>query len=183
MNHKSQHRQHHHHHHTTLLFQRTPSPFNLHLHHLTAKNLHLCLDDAFRQPNLSPTRPAPLPFSKMKGHPIDQVVYEHMFPKPKPTDPQNFQGLLQRQLVPEVRLETQGFYGHLSSQEAKYPGLDYSYQPHRNRLSRFPWHRRLFRAFDNLGLTDSEIQGLTKWEVSEMIHEETGWERGREMFA
>jgi hypothetical protein len=100
----------------------------------------------------------------MKGRPIDQLVYECMFPKPKSTDPQNFQGLLQRQLVPEVRLETQAFYGHLSSQEAKYPGLDYSYQPHRNRLSRYPWHRRLFRAFDNLRLTPSEIATLTKWE-------------------
>ncbi|TVY48676.1 hypothetical protein LOCC1_G001847 [Lachnellula occidentalis] len=100
----------------------------------------------------------------MKGRPIDQIVYECMFPKPKSTDPQNFQGLLQRQLVPEVRLETQAFYGHLSSQEAKYPGLDYSYSPHRVRLSRYQWHRRLFRAFDNLGLTKFEIASLTKWE-------------------
>jgi hypothetical protein len=100
----------------------------------------------------------------MKGPPIDQLVYSQMFPKPKSTDPQNFQGLLQRQLVPEVRHETQAFYGHLSSLEAKYPGLDYSYQPHRNRLSRYQWHRRLFRAFDALRLTGSEIAGLTKWE-------------------
>jgi hypothetical protein len=114
----------------------------------------------------------------MKGRPIDQIIYEHMFPKPKPTDPQNFQGLLQRQLVPEVRLETQAFYGHLSSQEAKYPGLNYSYQPHRNRLSRFTWHRRLFRAFDTLGLTDSEIQGLTKWEGTRWAKERFEREQG-----
>lgn len=95
---------------------------------------------------------------------MDQLVYECMFPKPKSTDPQNFQGLLQRNLVPEVRLETQAFYGHLSSQEAKYPGLNYSYKPHRVRLSRYPWHRRLFRAFDSLQLTGSEIANLTKWE-------------------
>jgi hypothetical protein len=114
----------------------------------------------------------------MKGRPIDQIVYECMFPKPKSTDPQNFQGLLQRQLVPEVRLETQAFYGHLSSQEAKYPGLDYSYQPHRNRLSRYPWHRRLFRAFDNLKLTNSEIAGLTKWEGTRWAKERFEKEQG-----
>lgn len=115
---------------------------------------------------------------KMKSPQIDQIVYECMFPKPKPTDPQNFQGLLQRQLVPEVRLETQAFYGHLSSQEAKYPGLDYSYQPHRNRLSRFAWHRRLFRAFDNLRLTNSEIASLTKWEGTRWAKERFEREQG-----
>ncbi|KAH8813292.1 hypothetical protein F5884DRAFT_670332 [Xylogone sp. PMI_703] len=114
----------------------------------------------------------------MKCPPIDQLVYECMFPKPKSTDPQNFQALLQRQLVPEVRLETQSFYGHLSSQEAKYPGLDYSYRPHRVRLSRYTWHRRLFRAFDNLGLTDSEIAGLTKWEGTRWAKERFEKEQG-----
>lgn len=114
----------------------------------------------------------------MKGRPIDQIVYECMFPKPRSTDPQNFQGLLQRQLVPEVRLETQAFYGHLSSQEAKYPGLDYSYQPHRVRLSRYQWHRRLFRAFDNLGLTKSEIASLTKWEGTRWAKERFEKEQG-----
>lgn len=114
----------------------------------------------------------------MKGVAIDQIVYECMFPKPKATDPQNFQGLLQRQLVPEVRLETQAFYGHLSSQEAKYPGLDYSHQPHRTRLSRYPWHRRLFRAFDNLKLTNSEIAGLTKWEGTRWAKERFEKEQG-----
>lgn len=115
---------------------------------------------------------------KMKGRPVDQVVYECMFPKPKSSDPQNFQGLLQRQLVPEVRLETQAFYGHLSSQEAKYPGLDYSYPPHRVRLSRYPWHRRLFRAFDTLRLTKSEIAGLTKWEGTRWAKERFEREQG-----
>ena len=114
----------------------------------------------------------------MKGPPIDQLVYTQMFPKPKSTDPQNFQGLLQRQLVPEVRHETQAFYGHLSSQEAKYPGLDYSHQPHRNRLSRYPWHRRLFRAFDALSLTASEIAGLTKWEGTRWAKERFEREQG-----
>lgn len=114
----------------------------------------------------------------MKGPAVDQLVYECMFSKPKSSDPPNFQGLLQRQLVPEVRLETQAFYGHLSSQEAKYPGLDYSYQPHRVRLSRYPWHRRLFRAFDTLGLTNSEIASLTKWEGTRWAKERFEREQG-----
>lgn len=114
----------------------------------------------------------------MKGPQVDQLVFDCMFPKPKSTEPQNFQQLLQRNLVPEVRLETQAFYGHLSSQEAKYPGLDYSYQPHRVRLSRYTWHRRLFRAFDNLGLTKSEIAGLTKWEGTRWAKERFEREQG-----
>lgn len=107
----------------------------------------------------------------MKGQPVDQLVYEFMFPKPKTTDPQNFQALLQRSLIPEVRQETHAFYGHLETQEAKYPGLDYSHTTHRVRLSRWPWHRRLFRAFDGLHLTGSEISALTKWEGTKWAKE------------
>ncbi|ESZ99040.1 hypothetical protein SBOR_0574 [Sclerotinia borealis F-4128] len=114
----------------------------------------------------------------MKGYPIDQLVYEIMFPKPKTGDPQSFQAFLQRSLVPEVRHETQAFYGHLASQEAKYPGLDYSYSPHRVRLSRFPWHRRLFRAFENLKLTKHEIATLTKWEGTRWAKERFEKEQG-----
>ncbi|KAF5868970.1 uncharacterized protein Bfra_011937 [Botrytis fragariae] len=114
----------------------------------------------------------------MKGRPVDQLVYECMFPKPKTGEPQNFQAFLQRSLVPEVRRETQEFYGHLTSQEAKYPGLDYSYRPHRIRLSRFPWHRRLFRAFDNLRLTEYEIATLTKWEGTRWAKERFEKEKG-----
>ncbi|KAI0912893.1 hypothetical protein F4823DRAFT_580052 [Ustulina deusta] len=100
----------------------------------------------------------------MRGRPVDQLVYESMFPKPRSTDVQNFQSLLHRHLILEVRQEVHSFYGHLDTQEAKYPGLDYCHHIHRIRLSRWPWHRRLFRAFDNLRLTNAEIAGLTKWE-------------------
>ncbi|KAJ1327641.1 zinc finger and BTB domain-containing protein 47 [Microdochium nivale] len=100
----------------------------------------------------------------MKGRPVDQLVYEFMFPKPRATDPPNFHSLLHRHLILEVRQEVQAYFGHISTQEAKYPGLDYSQRIHRIRLSRWPWHRRLFRAFDGLGLTRSEIATLTKWE-------------------
>jgi hypothetical protein len=114
----------------------------------------------------------------MKGRPIDQIVYEQMFPKPKSGDPQSFHDLLRRHLVPEVRSETACFYGGLDSREAQYPGLDYSHLPHRVRLSRFPWHRRLFRAFDALGLTRSEISGLTKWEGTRWAKERFEKEEG-----
>ncbi|KAI1766667.1 hypothetical protein GGR53DRAFT_194984 [Hypoxylon sp. FL1150] len=107
----------------------------------------------------------------MKGCPVDQLVYEQIFPKPRTTDPQNFHTLLHRNLIPEVRQEVNHFYGHLDTQEAKYPGLDYTHRVHRIRLGRFPWHRRLFRAFDNLRLTDAEIASLTKWEGTKWAKE------------
>ncbi|KAF9772608.1 hypothetical protein IL306_009672 [Fusarium sp. DS 682] len=114
----------------------------------------------------------------MKGRPVDQLVYECMFPRPKSNDPQNFHALLQRNLIPEVRQETHAFYGHLETQEAKYPGLDYTHHTHRIRLSRWPWHRRLFRAFDSLQLTGAEIAGLTKWEGTKWAKEKYEKEQG-----
>lgn len=114
----------------------------------------------------------------MKGRPIDELVYEQMFPKPRSNDPQNFQGLLQRFIIPEVRHETHAFFGHLDTQEAKYPGLDYTHPTHRIRLSRWPWHRRLFRAFDALRLTPSEIHGLTKWEGTKWAKDKYEKEQG-----
>lgn len=93
-----------------------------------------------------------------------QLVYNTLFPRPRSSDPSSFAAHITRNLVPEVRVETSIFYGHLDCIEAQYPGLDYSYGPHRMRLGRFPWHRRLFRAFDALGLTDEEISELCCWE-------------------
>ncbi|KAI1091623.1 hypothetical protein F5B19DRAFT_255086 [Rostrohypoxylon terebratum] len=107
----------------------------------------------------------------MKGRPVDQIVFECMFPKPRASDPQNFHTLLHRHLIPEVRQEVHSFYGHLDTQEAKYPGLDYTHRIHRIRLSRWQWHRRLFRAFDALRLTNSEIANLTKWEGTKWAKE------------
>jgi hypothetical protein len=114
----------------------------------------------------------------MKGRPTDQLVYECMLPKPKPGDPPSFYDLLRRHLVPEVRSETISFYGSLDTPEARYPGLDFFYPPHRIRLSRFTWHERLFRAFDTLKLTPSEIAGLTKWEGTKWAKEWHEQEKG-----
>lgn len=93
-----------------------------------------------------------------------ETVYKHLFPYPRANDPQTFSHHLQRHLVNEVRLEVTHFYGEITTVEAKYPGLDYTYAPHRKRLAQFPHHARLFRAFDELGLTSSEIVGLCRWE-------------------
>jgi hypothetical protein len=115
----------------------------------------------------------------MKGSPIDQLVYAEAFKHKKSSgDPQDFQTWLQRHLILEVRQEVVSFYGHLDTPEAKYPGLDYCHQTHRIRLSRWPQHRRLFRAFDALRLTPNEIASLTKWEGTKWAKERFEREQG-----
>jgi len=114
----------------------------------------------------------------MKGRPTEQLVYEYMYPRPKPSDPQNFHALLARQLIIEVRQEVQAFYGEVQTQEHKYPGLDYCHPTHRLRLSRYTYHRRMFRAFDGLRLTPAEIAGLTKWEGTKWAKERFEREHG-----
>lgn len=100
----------------------------------------------------------------MRKPSLAQLVYNATYPRPRTNDPQTFAAHSNRNLVPEVRVETNTFYGPLDCIEAQYPGLDYSYGPHRMRLSRFPWHRRLFRVFDELKLTKEEISELCRWE-------------------
>jgi hypothetical protein len=95
---------------------------------------------------------------------ISALVYSTLFPTPSPQDPPSFSAHLSKNLVGEVRIETATFYGSLDTIEARYPGLNYAYAPHRKRLGRFPHHKKLFEAFDRLGLTDSEIQGFCRWE-------------------
>ncbi|KAK2786904.1 hypothetical protein FQN52_007648 [Onygenales sp. PD_12] len=95
---------------------------------------------------------------------LSQLVYNRLFPKPRANDPSSFAAFITHNLVPEVRVETSTFYGTIDCIEAQYPGLDYSFPPHRMRLGRFQWHRRLFKAFDELGLTEAEIGSLCRWE-------------------
>jgi hypothetical protein len=92
------------------------------------------------------------------------MVYNQLFPNPGPSDPPSFSAHLTKNLVGEVRIETATFYGSLDTIEARYPGLNYAHPAHRKRLGRFPNHKRLFEAFDKLGLTESEIQGFCRWE-------------------
>jgi hypothetical protein len=77
-----------------------------------------------------------------------------------------------------VRIETNAFYGPLDCIEAQYPGLDYAYAPHRLRLGRFPWHRRLFRAFDELKLTEEEISEICCWEGTKSARQRYELEEG-----
>ncbi|EXJ89837.1 hypothetical protein A1O3_02904 [Capronia epimyces CBS 606.96] len=95
---------------------------------------------------------------------IADLIYQKTFPKPKQSDPASFYIHVHRHIVGEIRAEVQTFYGAIDTLEAQYPGLDYTYPPHRRRLSRYTWHRRLFRVFDELGLTNGEILSLCKWE-------------------
>lgn len=106
------------------------------------------------------------------------MLYGALFPEPSIRDPASFSAYIAGELIPEVRLETATFYGSLDCLEAQYPGLDYTYAPHRMRLSRYPWHARLFKAFDALRLTDSEIASLCTWEGTKSARERYEKEEG-----
>lgn len=114
----------------------------------------------------------------MRKPSLAQVVYNTTFPRPTTSDPGSFAAHITRHLVPEVRVETNTFYGPLDCIEAQYPGLDYSSASHRQRLSRFPWHRRLFRVFDKLHLTDDEISDLCCWEGTKSARQRYEAEEG-----
>ncbi|KAJ5466394.1 hypothetical protein N7530_010181 [Penicillium desertorum] len=114
----------------------------------------------------------------MRKPSVAQIVYNATFPRPRTNDPGSFGAHITRNLVPEVRVETSLFYGSLDCIEAQYPGLDYSYGPHRMRLSRFPWHRKLFRTFDELGLTEEEISNLCRWEGTKSARQRYEAEEG-----
>ncbi|KAF2216087.1 hypothetical protein CERZMDRAFT_5781, partial [Cercospora zeae-maydis SCOH1-5] len=103
--------------------------------------------------------------------PLSHVLYAYLYPHPTPSDPPSFSAHLARNLVPEVRIEVATFYGDLNSAEARYPGLNYCHPPHRMRLGRFKHHKRLFDAFDNLGLTYGEIQDFCCWEGTKWARE------------
>lgn len=102
---------------------------------------------------------------------IAPLVFSRLFPTPKSSDPTNFQAHITRNLVPEVRSETVCFYGPIDCLEAQYPGLDYANSAHRVRLGRFSCHRKLFRVFDELRLSDHEIQTLCRWEGTRWARE------------
>lgn len=114
----------------------------------------------------------------MKGKPVDKLIHGYLFPDLKQADPVNFQTFLTQCLIPEVRQEVHAYYGHIDTTEARYPGLDYCDPIHRIRLSRWHWHSHLFRAFDALGLTHSEISRLTKWEGTKWAKERYEREHG-----
>ncbi|KAL5339088.1 nitrogen permease regulator 2-domain-containing protein [Aspergillus crustosus] len=109
---------------------------------------------------------------------LAQIVHRATFPRQRTSDPATFAAHIALNLVPEVRIETSTFYGTLDSVEAQYPGLDYSYGPHRMRLGRFPWHRKLFRVFDELRLSEEEIGSLCRWEGTKSARQRYEKEEG-----
>jgi hypothetical protein len=113
---------------------------------------------------------------------ITQLVYKHLYPRPNPQkDPPSFAQFVSRLLVHEVRTETTNFYGSLNCVEAQYPGLDYSFWAHRQRLGRFPHHKRLFKAFDELGLTKNEIYSICQWEGTKSAKDKYEKDVGRKI--
>ena len=104
------------------------------------------------------------------------MIFNNIFPNAsRSKHPVDFNDFVQRCLLPEVRRETQAFYGSIDCLESQYPGLDYSSQAARNRLSRFIYHARLFDAFDTLRLTGPEINGICTWEGTK--HKKEAYER------
>lgn len=113
---------------------------------------------------------------------ITQLVYKQLYPRPNAQkDPPSFAQFVSRLLVHEVRTETTNFYGSLNCVEAQYPGLDYSFWAHRQRLARFPHHKRLFKAFDELGLTKNEIYSICQWEGTKSAKDKYEKDAGRKI--
>ncbi|KPI44316.1 uncharacterized protein AB675_8625 [Cyphellophora attinorum] len=100
----------------------------------------------------------------MKKPSVAETVFQTLSPSSKQNGAPTWTQHVQRNLVPEVREEVQRYFGRIDCVEAQYPGLDYTFAPHRRRLAGFQWHRRLFRAFDSLNLTRDEILSLCNWE-------------------
>ncbi|KAJ5742641.1 uncharacterized protein N7511_011373 [Penicillium nucicola] len=107
-----------------------------------------------------------------------KVVFNTTFVSSPAYGRMSIDALIMEYLVPEVRLETLQFYGPSNRIEVRYPGLDYSYPPHRLRLSRFRWHRKLFQVFDDFNLTQSEINDLCRWEGTKSARQWYEAERG-----
>ena len=103
---------------------------------------------------------------------VELLLFIRLFPNAMPTDPPTLGIHVQQNLVPEVRRETGRFYGPIDCLEAQYPGLDYANPAHRLRLSAFTWHRKLFRAMDDLRLTEHEIRSICTWEGTRHAREQ-----------
>ena len=89
-----------------------------------------------------------LVFAQFRRRSQDEITWEHLV----------------HQFVCELRKEVGAFYGNEGSdQEKQYPGFDYKDSKTRARLSRWPFHNKLFRAFEILNVTDGEIDSLVNW--------------------
>lgn len=109
---------------------------------------------------------------------IHLLVLTVLYPNPRSGDPTNLQAHVSRHIIPEVQEEIIRYFGSDDGLEAQYPGLDYTNDRHRRRLSWFPHHRQLFHAFDELRLTTSEIKSLCRWKGTLYLKEKFEQEAG-----
>lgn len=97
--------------------------------------------------------------------PLQNRLYNSLFPTHDRHLPRSWGAFVQDSLLPEVRQEILAFYGEGSpTDETRYPGLDYSYEPHRRRLRRYDNHKLLFEALDKMDLTIHEIREVCTWD-------------------
>ena len=103
---------------------------------------------------------------------IWKLVLTHL--APSKTDPSNsdWRSYINRYIISEIKQENVRYFGSIDSQEAQYPGLDYTNPAHRLRLKSFPYHHKLFTVFDKLRLTEGEINNLCKWHGTKRSREE-----------
>src|SRR5436305_5421048 len=95
--------------------------------------------------------------------PVHHVIYRNMFKRSAQDDPSSWSNLVQ-ELVSELRREVLSFYGSEGTEhERHYPGFDYTNPKIRLRLSRWPYHNKLFKAFDLLDLSNVEIESVCVW--------------------
>lgn len=103
---------------------------------------------------------------------IWKLVLLSLNPGRSEANPTEWRHLVHRSIVPEVKQEIIRFYGSNDELESQYPGLDYTSRNHRLRLSSWPFHCKLFQAFDALRLTDDEIYTLCKWHGTKRARDE-----------
>lgn len=98
----------------------------------------------------------------------EEVVYKTIYPSPTDRNPASFHLFVRKYIVEEVRWENLRFYGREDERgpqpDALYPGHDYSKKATRIRLGSYPGHKKLFSAFDRLGMSSSAIHSICVWE-------------------
>lgn len=97
---------------------------------------------------------------------VGDQIYRIFYPNPKPDDHPSWDAVVRKELAKEARHESRMFYGDDWGNVMQQPGVDYSGRWARTRLKRFPWHKKLFDAFDQLNLTESEIYNLCTWDCT-----------------
>ena len=109
----------------------------------------------------------------MRKPEVWRLVLRRLLLSAKPNLSDNdWRGYIVHYLIPEIKAETQRFYGDNTSIESRHPGLDYANKGHRSRLAAFPHHKQLFGVFDKLRLTKDEIRELCKWKGTLFAKEE-----------